>query len=202
MDERVNRKPPDVGGRVRFFREQRGLSLRKLSDLSGVSINAISLIERGENSPTVASLHALAKALSVGITDLFRAAEETRAVFVPRHKRLAATVGTITMASLGHGLRLQQLEPFVATIEPGGSPNGTGNLVHPGQEFLYCLDGELECRVGPRTYTLKKGDSLLFEATEPHNFRNSGHETAELLVIFQAPEGAQIARERHLGSSV
>jgi transcriptional regulator with XRE-family HTH domain len=202
MDKQVGRKPPDVGGRIRFFREQRGFSLRKLSDLSGVSINAISLIERGENSPTVASLHALANALAVGITDLFRSAEETRAVFVPRRKRLAATVGTITMASLGHGLRLQQLEPFVATIAPGESPNGSANLVHPGQEFLYCLEGELECRVGPRTYTLTKGDSLLFEATEPHNFRNSGHETAELLLIFQAPEGNQVARERHLWNSV
>lgn len=194
--------PPDVGGRIRFLREQQGLSLRKLSDLSGISINAISLIERGENSPTVSSLHALANALSVGITDLFQPAEETRAVFVPKDSRLTATVGSISMASLGYGLRHQQIEPFLLTLEPGRQNGASQHLVHPGQEFAFCLRGSIECRVGARSFSLLPGDSLLFEAAEPHAYWNSGDKPAEIVLVFQSPEGARAARESHLGASV
>ena len=48
---------PNVGQRIRTIREAQGHSLRALAERSGLSLNAISLIERGENSPTVSSLH-------------------------------------------------------------------------------------------------------------------------------------------------
>ncbi len=44
---------PNVGQRIRTIRERQRLSLRALAERSGLSFNAISLIERGENSPTV-----------------------------------------------------------------------------------------------------------------------------------------------------
>ncbi len=61
----------DVGSRIRKIRTERGLPLRALADKCSLSVNAISLIERGENSPTVSSLHKLALALDVLITDFF-----------------------------------------------------------------------------------------------------------------------------------
>ena len=60
-----------VGQQIRKLRKQRGLSLRALADLCGISANAISLIERRENSPNVSSLHRMAIALNVPITDFF-----------------------------------------------------------------------------------------------------------------------------------
>jgi len=60
-----------VGLAIRSLREGKNLSLRQISQASGLSINAISKIERGDNSPTVASLHKIASALGVHITDLF-----------------------------------------------------------------------------------------------------------------------------------
>jgi len=65
-------RAPDVGRIIRDLRKQRGFSLRTLAELCGLSINAISKIERGENSPTVVSLHRLAMALDVPISTLFR----------------------------------------------------------------------------------------------------------------------------------
>ena len=67
----IEQAEPNVGQRIRMLRDQRKLSLRALADRCGLSINAISLIERGENSPTVSSLHVLATALGVPITDFF-----------------------------------------------------------------------------------------------------------------------------------
>jgi transcriptional regulator with XRE-family HTH domain len=61
----------DVGGRLRDIRQERGLSLRALSEVCGLSVNAISLIERGISSPSVSSLQRLAVALDVPITAFF-----------------------------------------------------------------------------------------------------------------------------------
>ena len=60
-----------VGQNIRELRTKRKLSLRALAELSGLSTNAISLIERGDNSPTVSSLHSLATALGVPVTAFF-----------------------------------------------------------------------------------------------------------------------------------
>jgi len=48
---------PTVGARLRSLRQQQGLSMQALAERSGLSVNAIGRVERGESSPTVSSLH-------------------------------------------------------------------------------------------------------------------------------------------------
>jgi transcriptional regulator with XRE-family HTH domain len=193
MDEIV----PNVGPRIRTLREQRGLSLRALAERCNLSINAISLIERGENSPTVSSLHMLATALEVKITDFFEDSHEHAVVYVKYDQRLATQSNGLLMESLGIGLRNQQLEPFMVTIEPGVGEIGE-SIAHPGQEFVYCLEGNVLYQVNEHAYHLEPGDSLLFDATQPHCFHNIGDYSARVLLIFQAMEGSHLARQRHL----
>ena len=105
------------------------------------------------------------------------------------------------MESLGIGLHHQQLEPFMVTVQPGaGGPGET--IVHPGQEFVCCLEGTILYQVGEHTYDLEAGDSLLFDATQPHCFRNAGESPARILIVFQAAEGGHLARQRHLEGQV
>ena len=187
---------PNVGLRIRAIREQRRLSLRALAERCNLSVNAISLIERGENSPTVSSLHLLATALGVSITDFFQEDDERSTVFVRRDQRLAYQKSGVAMESLGYGLRNQQLEPFLITVEPGAGNDEP--ITHPGQEFVHCLQGEVEYQVGGERYRLQAGDSLLLEAVRPHYFRNTAQAPATILVIFQTAESSHLARQRHL----
>jgi len=62
------RGAPDVGAQVQALRQKRGLSLRTLAELCKLSPNTISLIEHGDSSPSVSTLHRLATALKVPIT--------------------------------------------------------------------------------------------------------------------------------------
>ncbi|MFZ2097760.1 MAG: helix-turn-helix transcriptional regulator, partial [Anaerolineales bacterium] len=77
---------PNVGMRLRSLREEQGLSLRALAERCGLSINSISQIERGENSPTVSSLHRLATALKVPIATFFQDETKQTIVFVKRDR--------------------------------------------------------------------------------------------------------------------
>lgn len=188
---------PNVGLRLRALRDQRELTLRALAEKCGLSINAISLIERGENSPTVSTLQRLAAALNVPITEFFL--EETRqtVVYVKRDQGLHAQSDGVVMESLGFGLVRQQLEPFRMNIHPG-----VGNLddpiSHPGEEFIHCLRGTLDYCVDGRTYRLERGDSLLFEASQPHAFYNSSGEVATILIIFQVSRDQHLVKQMHM----
>ena len=192
----IEQTVPQIGARIRAIREQRKLSLRALAERCNISANAISLIERGENSPTVSSLHTLATALGVKITDFFEEGHDQAVVFVRRDQRLVSNGDGLVIESLGIGLRNQQLEPFLMTIEQGAG--GNDPIVHSGQEFVFCFEGEIDYQVRDKLYHMQTGDSLLFEATQPHCFRNSGEVPARILFVFNAIEGGHVARRRHL----
>ncbi len=180
-----------------MLRGQRGLSLRELAEQCGLSFNAISRIERGESSPTVSTLHQLASALNVSIAAFFEDAHEEATVFIRRDRRLRSDANGISMESLGVGLRGQQLEPFLVTVEPGAG-NADDPIVHGGEEFVHCLEGRISYRVNGETYELEAGDSLLFEAAQPHCFQNPGNSAARLLIVFQATDGKLLAGQHHL----
>jgi quercetin dioxygenase-like cupin family protein len=101
------------------------------------------------------------------------------------------------MESLGIGLHNQQLEPFLVTVEPGA---GTGEepIVHSGEEFIHCLEGRIIYRVNDETYELEKGDSLLFQATQPHGFHNPGNTIVRLVMVFQVGDGHYSIGQHHL----
>lgn len=188
---------PNVGANIRAIRERSGLSLRALAERCGLSVNAISLIERGENSPTVSSLRLLASALGVSITEFFQDEHEQAVVFVPPDARLSSRAGGITMESLGIGLRRQQLEPFMVTIEPGQG-NADQPVSHAGEELVLALEGVVDYCVDERVYRLEPGASLLFDATLPHCFINNGRSTARLVMVFHAGDSTHMARRVHM----
>lgn len=194
---RKQTREPGVGQRIRALREQQGLSLRALAERCGLSANAISLIERGENSPTVSSLHLLAQALNVSITNFFETPHEEAVVFVEPDTRLRSATNGIVLESLGIGLRNQQLEPFLITLAPGAG-NLDQPVTHAGEEFVYCVEGTLDYAIKDRVYHLKPGAALLFDAQLEHCFCNVGKEPVVVLMIFYAGEGNHLARRLHM----
>lgn len=193
----MTQTPIHVGARLRSLREQRRLSLRALAEQCGLSVNAISLIERGETSPTVSSLHQLATALGVAITSFFEDTQEQAIVFTPPSARLRSEANGITLASLALGLRQQQLEPFLITVAPGAG-NLDQAVTHAGEEFVYCLQGQIDYHIGERLYVLAAGSSLLFEASLQHCFHNPGAEPAQLIMVFYAGGSNHLVRVMHL----
>ena len=186
-----------VGQRIRELRTGQGLSLRALAALSNLSTNAISLIERGDNSPTVSSLHSLATALAVPITAFFEQQVDGLVIHLKNNSRPASETAGVKMESLGNGLPNQQLEPFLMTIEPGGSSTSS-QITHSGEELVYVLGGSLICRINEEEYKLEKGDSLLFLASQPHIYRNQTKKPAQIVIIFQPMVGQLMAHQHYL----
>ena len=191
----------DVGGRIRELRNAAGFSLRALADRCGLSINAISRIERGESSPTVSSLLRLATALDVHIADLFKTGPERSTILVRRNERPRSRGDGMLMESLGIGLPGQILEPFLMTIE-AGTVGLEEPCEHAGEELVYCIEGEIEYQVADDWYRLEAGDSLLFLARQPHMCRNTSlNHTVVLLVIASSDQESSLSQQQHLMTS-
>jgi quercetin dioxygenase-like cupin family protein len=101
------------------------------------------------------------------------------------------------MESLGIGLANQQLEPFQVKIEPGAE-NLDDPISHPGEEFIYCLCGELEYIIDEQVFHLEPGDSLLFDAVQRHAYCNPGQLTTTILLVLQASRDLYRVHQLHM----
>ena len=193
MDDSLEK---NIGKRIRMLRHRRRMSLRELAAQSSLSPTAISRIERGESSPTVATLRRIANALNFPVSFLFRAREEASVIFVPRENReQTQALGTL-IENLGIGLPDQKLSPFLLTIEGNYDPHDE-LYSHDGEEFIHCLEGEVEYRVEKSAFNLSAGDSLLFDATRPHCFYNHQSTKARMLIILYEPEAFEQGKLPH-----
>lgn len=188
-----------LGTKLRALRKERDLTQRDLASLASLSANAISLIERDEISPSVATLQRLATALNVKIGYFFDEDVQTDIMHVKAGERPSITGKGVTIESIGERLRGQEMEPFFISLAPG-SESGRQQVIHSGHEFVYCVQGEVEYEIDGDVYTLNEGDFLLFEAQLPHHWRNPTTEKAELLLILQTPDESSDPVRRHFSS--
>jgi transcriptional regulator with XRE-family HTH domain len=177
-------KSMDVGHRLKQLREERNISMRGLAAKSGLSANALSMIERGKTSPSVSTLYKLSEALGVPITEFFSPLPERQeVVFLKTDQRTQITFLRGSMEGLGGEQFVGKVTPFLVTLESGAS-SGPVLMSHTGHEFVFCLRGKLEYRVEKKQYILESGDSLLFAAQLKHSWKNSEANSASALIVI------------------
>lgn len=161
-----------IGREVRRFREALSMTISELAKAAAMSAGMLSKIENGATSPSLASIQALARALHVPVTALFRTFEETRdATFVKAGTGLTierrGTRAGHQYQLLGHTPRGPLIvEPYLITLT--AESDVFPIFQHTGLEFIYMLEGEVGYRHGSATYTLRPGDSLYFDSDAAH----------------------------------
>ncbi len=161
-----------IGREVREFRKKLDMTVADLAKLADLSAGMLSKIENGMTSPSLETLQALSRALHVPVTAFFRRYEEERdATFVRAGQGLTierrGTRAGHQYQLLGHTLRKNiAVEPYLITLTEKSDVFPI--FQHAGVEFLYMLEGEVGYRHANKTYVLRPGDSLFFDADAPH----------------------------------
>lgn len=171
-----------VGECVRELRAQQGLSLRTLAARAGFSPSFVSQVERGQASPSIASLERLAQALGVALGDFFR--PRTMAVVTRAGDRPApasawshAQIEVLGPTGPGHALA-----PLMITLAPGGQ-SGARPFSHGGDAFAIVFEGQVRLTLGEQTWHLGQGDAATFSAETPHCWENSGSAPARIVMV-------------------
>ena len=186
-----------VGQQVRQLRMERGFSIRGLAEISGLSVNTLSLIENGKNSPSVSTLQRAAAALGVPITAFFETPALTqRAVFISGSDRRSARFEHGAVENLAAGFASPALHPCLVTLEPH-TGSGAELIVHTGYEFAFCLRGQITYTVDDTVYALAPGDSLIFESHLPHRWQNETDGQAQMLVVLAPTDERDRPAHRH-----
>ena len=166
-----------LGQHLRGLRKMHDLSLEQLAERCGLSVGALSQIERGITSPTMRSLRRLSEVFNVPMSQLFHEGEYPP---VEELGRIVRAQGRRVLSLNTTGVQKELLTPavsgaleiYLVTIAPGGS-SGPELYTHKGEEGGYVMAGELLLEVEDRTFHLKTGDSFRFKSQTPHRFANT-----------------------------
>ena len=172
------------GQRFRRLRAKRGLSLAHVAKATGVSVGFLSALERGQMRSSVATLRRIARFYGTNILSLFEAAGDNPRLVRPSERKILETTPDVRMELLAWGNTA--MEPHLFRVKPGG---GSGeSYSHEGEEFLHVLRGDFEIWLNKTEhYRLKPGDSLYFESSTPHRWKNPGRKEAWVLWINTPP---------------
>ena len=168
---------------LRLLREERNLSLARLSDLTGVSKSMLRQIETGKSSPTIATLWKIANGLRVPFTALLR--KQDLEVTLRAFKEDEPLVGE------SEGYRLFPLvlsdaqrpfEIYYVEIDPGTTLNAEP---HQGnaEEHVFVLQGAIDITVNDRRYTVDRSHFTSFFADCVHRYQNLGQEMAVAIML-------------------
>lgn len=167
---------------LRAARKARGLSLDAAAKLSGVSRSMVSQIERGESSPTVATLWNLTQALQVDFAGLLEGRptpgiEVTRASDAPVMVRDGVRIRILSAPEA-----VGEHEVYELTFPPGTRLASEAHA--PGsREHLTVLEGQLSVQSGEEVAALEPGDVARYAADRGHQIAaNAGAARAILIV--------------------
>jgi DNA-binding transcriptional MerR regulator/quercetin dioxygenase-like cupin family protein len=175
---------PQPGQRFRRLRIRRGLSLAQVARSTKVSVGFLSALERGQMRSSISTLRRIARFYGTNILSLFETAAENPRLVRPTQRKILETTPGVRMELLAWGQTV--MEPHLFRIKPGG---GSGeSYSHEGEEFLHILRGDFEIWLnGKEHYRLEPGDSLYFESSTPHRWKNPGRSETWLLWVNTPP---------------
>jgi len=177
-----------IADRVRALRSERGLSLEELAEKSAVSRSMLSLVERGESSPTAVVLDKIAAGLGVSLAVFFQDAADK---VVP----LTRSGDRQVWRDPQTGYLREVLSPSssVAPFQLALVTLPAGRAVHyesvtrarPYHQQIWMQEGRIELSVGAEKYHLEGGDCVALEVDgRPISFKNPSRRRARYAVII------------------
>jgi len=189
-----------IGPRIRALRLERRLSLAELAGDTGVSEATMSRIETGQSEVSAPHLYALARKLGTDIGSFFSTETATLRPGVRSVTRVGegATFTTPRLSArlLNGELRHKAMHPFLNRTRASRLEEVGGLLAHEGEEHVFVLRGPLLfCSEAYEPLRLDTGDSLYFDAAQPHAYLTLPGGEAEFLVTSSADAPHPLAKD-------
>ncbi|MCX5174902.1 helix-turn-helix domain-containing protein [Streptomyces virginiae] len=171
---------PAVAPQLRELRRRAGLTLEAAAARARLSPAHLSRLETGRRQPSLPLLLGLARTYGTTVSELLG---ETPAVADPIVRAggpgAREADGWTYWQAGGSGRGMQALRVHV----PHGRSPGELVRVHPGEEWLYVLEGRLRLHLGEAEHLLEPGDSAHFDSLTPHRIGAASAGGADLLFV-------------------
>lgn len=177
-----------IANNLKKIREEKKLSLDRLSQLTGISKSMLGQIERGQSNPTVTTLTKISYGLKIQVTTL---------ITTPRANTIVMDKNNIEPLTEDNGkYRLYPFFPYedgrcfelyTLEIEKGGYLSTAGHI-DGTEEFITVFKGEITIKINnEEEYIIRKDNSIKFRANKPHSYYNSGNTLVKAnLIVYKS----------------
>jgi transcriptional regulator with XRE-family HTH domain len=177
-----------IGQRLKTIREEKGLSLDDLSNMTGFDVDVLAGIENKDVQPQLGTIIKLSKALDSAFIRVMSGVGSKLYSVTRRNERTAVSRSTskkgknklYSYNSLAPEVKGRHMEALMVTLEVNPEEELS---VHDGEEFIYVVDGEVAVKIGDDRFELTKGDSVYYLSTTPHMVAAKTG-TAEILAVI------------------
>ena len=188
-----------IGERIKRLRLKRSMGLVELGRQTGLSASFLSQLETGRVVPTLRNLARVSIVFGKDLNyffeaepqPLFRVGRKSERTRLPQS---GVEDPTYFFESLGYMVPDRQLDPYFAEFLPLRKASEVRPHVHPGFEFLYVLEGELEIRHADKVNVVEAGDGVYFDASTPHSYRCNGKTAAQVIIVTMHQQQSQQAQ--------
>ncbi len=180
----------EIGERVKRLREEKGLSLMELSNLTGFDVEFLRRIENNSVKPQLGTIMRLSKALDSAFGRLVSGVGNKLYSITRKHEQKIISRSTsrkgrqkaYTYKSLAPEVQGRHMEALIVQLETLEEPEPS---CHEGEEFIYVLEGTVSLRIGEDTFDLEPGDSAYYLSTTPHIIMAKEDRATIIAVLYQ-----------------
>jgi transcriptional regulator with XRE-family HTH domain len=192
-----------IGERIKYLRQRKHLGLVEVGKHTGLSASFLSQLETGRVVPTLRNLARIAMVFSKDMsyffeperTELFRILRSSNRQKLPQ---TGVDEPGYYFESLGQVPSDQPIAPYVAEFLPTNERRPARTHQHPGNEFLYVLNGRMRLEHEGKSEALSSGDAVFFNAEAVHSYQSAGDSSCTALILTM-PEPL---RGAHSGSKL
>jgi transcriptional regulator with XRE-family HTH domain len=182
-------RPYAIAEKLRSLRQRKSMGLAQLAAHTGLSAAMLSKLENARLVPTLPTLVRIATVFNVGLDYFFTDPRKRHVVAISRKdERIKFPAeakprdAAYDFESLNFRATERKLNAFLAHFHDLPSAKVAPHY-HPGVEFLYVIDGELEMSIGTEIYDLSKGDAIYFDSIQKHAYRSHGRGRCAAVVV-------------------
>jgi len=185
-----------VGNRIKNLREAKFISLEDMAQRTGMSVDQIDRIEKNKDFPSLAPLIKIARVLGVRL-GTFLDDQDALGPIISYKEQIKEGVSFSTNQTSSHthmnyfalssDKSGRHMEPFIIQVDPKDDNVKFTLSSHEGEEFIYCLEGELEISYGQESYIIKEGDSIYYDSIVEHHVHAAGPKGARILAVVYTP---------------
>ncbi len=190
ISEKPRNGVDEIGKRIRILREEKGISLDELSNMTGFDVELLSNIENNIVQPQLGTVIRLSKALDSAFGRLisgignriYSITRKDEQKVVSRSTAKKGQKQVYTYKSLAPEVKGRHMEALIVQLEENPDKEVS---VHDGEEFIYVLDGVVVLNIGEETFDLKPGDSAYYLSTTPHLVASKKGKATILAVLYE-----------------
>lgn len=183
----------EIGQKLRQLRLRKKIALTDLGRHTGLSASMLSQLENGKLVPTLPTLARIAMVFDVGLEHFFTDKRARRTFTIVRAEdrlrfpeNAESPVPGYFFEVLAFGAPMKNLSAYLAEF-PKDQCDPAREHVHEGAEFIHVLEGELTLHYQSERHVLRAGDSVYFDASEPHSYCGATEAFAKAIVITVPP---------------